>query len=385
LRNISDTIARLAALRAQHATRAPGGGPAGRLSTLAGFGANPGGLVARTYVPDGLPAGAPLVVVLHGCTQTAAGYDDSAGWSRLADDAGFAVLYPEQQAANNPNLCFNWFLPGDIGRNAGEALSIRSMIDTMVAAHGLDRGRIFVTGLSAGGAMAGVMLATHPEVFAAGAIIAGLPYGTATTVPQAFDRMRGTGLPAEGELHRLVRGASAHDGPWPRVAIWHGTADQTVAAVNAEAIALQWRATHGLAAAAPGAAGTSGRHTRQAWHDADGRPAVEVNLVAGMGHGTPLDVGDLGRTAPFMLDVGVSSTRQIARFFAIDQEGTGARAAPPATTVTTPQSVPEPGPAVPAPPPSRPPGNAAPGDDGRQAAGVRKIIEDALRSAGLMR
>ena len=71
------------------------------------------GCVARFYLPDNLPEGAPLVVVLHGCTQNAAVYDNGSGWSRLADDAGFALLYPEQQRANNPNLCFNWFLPAD--------------------------------------------------------------------------------------------------------------------------------------------------------------------------------------------------------------------------------------------------------------------------------
>ena len=134
---------------------------------------------SRYYLPENLPEGAPLVVVLHGCTQSAAGYDRGSGWSQLADQAGFALLFAEQQRANNPNLCFNWFLPTDTKRNFGEALSIRQMIETLVLAHGLDRKRIFVTGLSAGGAMASVMLATYPEVFAGGAIIAGLPYGSA--------------------------------------------------------------------------------------------------------------------------------------------------------------------------------------------------------------
>ena len=92
----------------------------------------------------------------------------------LADLHGFAVLFPEQQRANNANLCFNWFVPEDIRRDSGEALSIRQMIEAMVVAHGLDRSRIFVTGLSAGGAMASAMLATYPEIFAGGAIIAGL-------------------------------------------------------------------------------------------------------------------------------------------------------------------------------------------------------------------
>ena len=152
LRKISDTIARLGAMRA---LQVPNGvGAPSHLTPLAGFGSNPGALKAACHVPDDLPEGAPLVVVLHGCTQDAAGYDRHSGWSRLAAEAGFAVLYAEQQRSNNPNLCFNWFQPADVGRGAGEALSIRQMVEAMVVAHGLDRGRIFVTGLSAGGAMA---------------------------------------------------------------------------------------------------------------------------------------------------------------------------------------------------------------------------------------
>ena len=91
------------------------------------------------------------------------------------------------------------------------------MIERMILDHGLDRRRVFITGLSAGGAMTGVMLATYPEMFAGGAIIAGLPYGSAHTMPEAFDRMRGQGGPNERELGALVRQASDHAGPWPTV------------------------------------------------------------------------------------------------------------------------------------------------------------------------
>jgi poly(hydroxyalkanoate) depolymerase family esterase len=138
-----------------------------RLSPLAKFGANPGALRAYSYIPEGLPEQAPLVV-LHGCTQTAAGYDHGAGWSQFADRHRFARLYPEQQRANNANLRFNWFVPEDIGRDCGEALSIAQMVGTMIEIHGLDRRRVFITGLSAGGVMTLVMLATYPELFAGG-------------------------------------------------------------------------------------------------------------------------------------------------------------------------------------------------------------------------
>jgi len=99
---------------------------------------------------------------------------------------GFALLLPEQQRTNNPNSCFNWFQSGDIERGHGEAASIRQMVATMVSDHGIDPARVFVTGLSAGGAMTPVMLATYPEVFAGGAIIGGLPYGAATNIAAGF-------------------------------------------------------------------------------------------------------------------------------------------------------------------------------------------------------
>ena len=367
MRKMSDTIARLGAFRTQQNIYPSDSASADRLQDLSSFGSNPGALRARYCLPENLPEGAPLVVVLHGCTQSAAGYDRGSGWSQLADQAGFALLFPEQQRANNPNLCFNWFLPTDTKRNFGEALSIRQMIETLVLAHGLDRKRIFVTGLSAGGAMASVMLATYPEVFAGGAIIAGLPYGSANTIPEAFDRMRGHGGPSEQNLQRLLRAASQHDGRWPRISIWHGSADSTVAHSNAEAIVGQWRGVHRLGTS-PTLTQVAGRQSRRVWCDADGTELLEVHTIAGMGHGTPLDTkgnDGLGTPAPFMLEVGISSTRHIANFWGIAAFGNPAAS----RTEAAPQS------------PRRELAAASPEV---ASTGVRKIIEDALRSAGLM-
>src|SRR3546814_18181069 len=106
------------------------------------------------------------------------------------------------------------------------------MVSAMVEQHGIDPSCIFVTGLSAGGAMASVMLATYPEVFAGGAIIAGLPYGTATSLPEAFDRMRAHGGPPAAALGRLVTAASPPKGAWPTTAVWHGDSAETVSHEN---------------------------------------------------------------------------------------------------------------------------------------------------------
>ena len=153
---------------------------------VAGFAPNPGDLLMFEYVPDGLPPGSPLVVALHGCTQSAKEFGDDSGWAGLAERYRFALLLPEQQEANNEDLCFDWFRDEDNRRDRGEAASIRAMVDRTVADHGLDPGRVFVTGLSAGGAMTAVMLAAYPEVFAGGAVIAGVPYGCASTDGEPF-------------------------------------------------------------------------------------------------------------------------------------------------------------------------------------------------------
>jgi len=117
------------------------------LAEVTGFGANPGDLRMFSYLPDDLQPRPALVVVLHGCGQTAAGYDLGAGWSTLAKRYGFALLMPEQQSSNNAHGCFNWFNPEDTARDHGEACSIRQMIARMVTDHAIDANSIFVTGL----------------------------------------------------------------------------------------------------------------------------------------------------------------------------------------------------------------------------------------------
>lgn len=360
MRSLSDTIERLTRHRAARST-IPLDVGAEDLQELTGFGSNPGSLKARIRVPAGMSSDSPLVVVLHGCTQTSAGYDQGSGWSRLADRHGFALLFPEQQHANNPNLCFNWFERGDTRRDAGETLSIRQMIEKLTVDFRIDRRRIFVTGLSAGGAMASTMLATYPEVFAGGAIIAGLPYRSARTVPEAFDRMRGHGGPTGQELEALVRKASKHAGPWPTISIWHGTADRTVHPSNVEAIIGQWRPLHGLDPS-PSRIETVDGHPRQVWCDADGRVLIEHYSITGMGHGTPVDrdgVEGADSSGPFMLAAGISSTRRIAQFWGL------------APSADVPNSRSD------APRPQEPPSVST--------GGIGKVIANALRAAGLMK
>ena len=330
------------------------------------FTPNPGNLRMFSYLPRGLKAGAPLVVVLHGCGQTASGYDLGAGWSQLADQLGFAVLAPEQKAVNNPNTCFNWFNPADITRGEGEAASVAAMIAAMVETHKLDTARIFITGLSAGGAMAAVMLATYPEVFAGGAIVAGLPFGAAANVREALESMRSAPLHAPHIWGDLVRAASEHKGPWPKVAVWHGALDTTVNLNNAQASLAQWADLQGLSLLDAKQEMVDG----MIHHSWDGR--LESYTLPTLGHGTPIDAQDLGQAAPFILEAGISSTRRIAEFWGLK-------------TVAAAKPAPKPAPVRMAPrKPALPQIEEALQPETVQAK-VENVILRALKAAGLIR
>jgi len=388
-----DTLMRGASrARAVDASAAPT-----RLEEVQGFGSNPGNLRMFTYRPPPLAADPALVVVLHGCTQTAAGYDLGAGWSTLADRYGFALLLAEQQPHNNPKGCFNWFQTGDIRRDRGEALSIRQMVENMVTDKGIDRQRVFITGLSAGGAMTSVMLACYPEIFAAGAIIAGLPYGAASNVQQAFESMFQSPSRSAPEWGDLVRAAAPHNGPWPRISVWHGDADQTVVPANAREILKQWTDVHGLPLA-PSVESIVDGHFRQAWVNAAGDELIESYTITAMAHGTPLATGEAddrcGRAGPFLLEAGISSSYHIAKFFGLTPVSVHRASTQHETVTIAPEqsSVDVDTPALPQPhvlegevldafdagPQSAPFSSATPID-------VGAVITKALRAAGLMK
>jgi poly(hydroxyalkanoate) depolymerase family esterase len=293
-----------------------------------------------SFTPESLQSSPALVVVLHGCGQNAAEYDLGAGWSTLARHYGFALLMPEQQLSNNVNRCFNWFDPQDSERGGGEASSIRQMITRIVGDHNIDNHRIFITGLSAGGAMTSVMLASYPEIFAAGAIIAGLPYGVAANPREAlYGMLQSTARPAS-ELGDFVRNASKHRGPWPKVSVWHGGADRTVDPANADEIVKQWLDVHQLPSA-PMSEGTVDGYPRQIWWNANGETVVESYTITNMAHGTPLGTAEnderYGMQGAFLIEAGISSSYHIAKFFGLTKRvREPQKVTKPATTPTPP-------------------------------------------------
>ncbi len=295
--------------------------PVAAQTEVTGFGSNPGNLRMFKYVPAGLPSNAPLVVAMHGCSQSASSYDAETGWQMLADRWHFALLLPQQQSGNNASGCFNWFTTGDTSRGQGEPLSIKQMVDRMILDHGIAGDRVYATGLSAGGAMTAVMLATYPDVFAGGAILSGLPYRCATSQTAAFSCMNPGSDLGPSAWGDKVRAAGNWNGPWPIVSIWHGDADYVVRPANLTEAMEQWTNVHGIDAIAD-VADTVAGYPHKVYKDAAGTPRVETYTITGMGHGTPVDPGNgesqCGTAGAYILDANICSSYHIGHFWGLD-------------------------------------------------------------------
>ncbi|MGC4896848.1 extracellular catalytic domain type 1 short-chain-length polyhydroxyalkanoate depolymerase [Micromonospora sp. DT31] len=328
---------------------------AASLTQVTGFGSNPGNLTMYAYRPDGLPGNAPAVVLLHGCVQNAATYVTNSGWQKYADQWKFTLIVPQQPSGNNANSCFNWFETGDTARGQGETLSIKQMVDHARANYGTDPNRVYVSGLSAGGAMSAAMLAAYPDVFAAGSIVAGIPYRCATSTTSAFSCMNPGVNKTPAQWGDLVRAAyPGYAGRRPRVAIWHGSSDTTVAVANAGESREQWTDVLAVPPTPTSTSTLPAGTTLEVYGD----DQVRLYRVAGMGHGTPVDPGagadQCGTAGAYFLDT-ICSTYRDALFFGL---GTGATPGPTPTATATPSRTPSPTPtrsATPTPAPTTAP------------------------------
>ncbi|MCC5582221.1 PHB depolymerase family esterase, partial [Microtetraspora sp. AC03309] len=291
---------------------------AAALEKVTGFGSNPGGLTMWVYRPDGLPDGAPAVVALHGCTQTASDYFTDSGWRKFADLHRFALILPERiDSASFPSNCFQWYQEAHIRRGQGAALSIAQMVAHATGAYRLDTGRISVTGLSAGGAMAAVMLATYPDLFQAGSVVAGLPYRCAPPASTSTC-MGGAVSKTPAQWGDLVRDAyPGYTGRRPRVAIWHGQADYVVNKANGTELRDQFTDVLGVPRTPASTESLPSGTTLERYGD----DAVRFYAVAGMGHGTPVDPGgaadQCGTAGAYFLDT-ICSAYHDMRFFGLD-------------------------------------------------------------------
>ena len=308
----------VALLAAITVVAAPAPARAAILEQVASFGSNPGNLAMYAYRPDGLPADAPAVVLLHGCTQNAAGYFTNSGWRKFADQWRFALVLPEQRSANNASSCFNWFQTGDTGRDQGEALSIRQMVGHAVAGFGVDAGA---------GVRLGAVRGRCDERGDAGDLPGRVRRrlgGRRAAVPvreplsQASTCQYTPPDRSPAQWGDLVRGAyPGYAGARPRVAIWQGQSDYTVVPANGAELRDQFTDVLGVPAQ-PTADSTLPAGTTLEVYGAD---RVRLYKIAGMGHGTPVDPGaaadQCGDAAAYFLDTICSAYRD-AVFFGLD-------------------------------------------------------------------
>ncbi|MDP2367162.1 alpha/beta hydrolase family esterase [Rhodoferax sp.] len=278
----------------------------------------------KLYTPPSTSGQASaLVVMLHGCTQNPDDFAAGTDMNALAREQGFMVLYPEQAHDANPQRCWNWLKRNHQKRGSGEPALIASLAQVLVRQHGIDPRRVYIAGLSAGGAMAAIVATAYPDVFAAAGVHSGLPSGAAGNAAEALMLMKsGGGNGANGTVGRAGQGAKPLVQVSVPTIVFHGDQDQTVHPRNGEqvlAAVLASRAHPG--GSAPGAhraakveQGTSPhgrRFTRSTYCDDSGAPLAEHWLLHGAGH-----AWSGGRASGSHTDAtGPDATREMVRFF----------------------------------------------------------------------
>jgi poly(hydroxyalkanoate) depolymerase family esterase len=283
----------------------------------------------QLWVPAGYDKSkpAPLVMMLHGCMQNAQGLAAISGMNEIAEKNNFLVVYPEQTAEANPLRCWNWFDPKHQMRDAGEPALLADITRRVLTSYKTDRKRVYVVGLSAGGAMASVMGATYPDLFSAIGVSAGLEFKAATSVEGGLAAMK-QGGPDPGEQGLLAFNAMGRSAQARRrmpVIVFQGEADPFVNPANADQVIAQWAKTNDylannkvhnnssanptliLEGSVPGGYG----YTKSIYKDRSGRYVMEKWMIKGLGHawsGSPT-------AGPFADPKGPNASAEMWRFF----------------------------------------------------------------------
>ena len=269
--------------------------------------------------PNAAGASLPLVVMLHGCTQNADDFAAGTDMNERARAQGFFVLYPEQSHDANPSRCWNWFKHNHQRRDRGEPALIASLTRAVIAEHGIDARRVYVAGLSAGGAMAAIVAATHPDLFAAAGVHSGLPCGAASNVSEALAVMN-TGTTGGGMPMKATRAPAIPTPPAAAVPtiVFHGDQDRTVHPRNGEQLVKAALAAKPLVAKGAttahveqGRSARGQRYTRSVHRDDSGHTLAEHWLLHGAGH-----AWSGGRTEGSYTDAnGADASGEMLRFF----------------------------------------------------------------------
>lgn len=251
-----------------------------------------GGITYLLHVPAGYRQGtaAPMVLMLHGCTQSASDFEAGTQMDRQADAGGFLVAYPDQPASANAAKCWNWFVPADQARGGGEPALLAGIVGDVAKDYTVDAKRVFVAGISAGAAMSVILGATYPDVFAAIAEHSGLEYQAATDATSSLGAAAygGPDPKSQGDAAFTAMGSAARAVP---VMVFQGDADNVVNVINGQQVITQWTETDTRAGASVGAGasdmGSAGgktyTHTTYAG-GSGGTSLLESYVVHGLGH-----------------------------------------------------------------------------------------------------
>jgi poly(hydroxyalkanoate) depolymerase family esterase len=266
----------------------------------------------KIYVPSSYNGQAmPLVVMLHGCKQNPSDFAAGTGMNAIADQNGCFVVYPAQARAANGSNCWNWFKAEDQRRDRGEPSIIADITRDVIRDYHIDPSRVYVAGLSAGGAMAAIMGAEYPELYAAVAIHSGLPVGAAHDLPSAFAAMK-NGAPS--------RERRKHAGPPIPVIVFHGDRDRTVHPSNGDQVLAQCiQSDETDVTVQEGKVPHGHAYTRTVQRDRNGKVIAEKWIVHGAGHAW----SGGSRRGSYTDSKGPNAAKEILRFFYAHGRGGG--------------------------------------------------------------
>jgi len=281
---------------------------------LHSFGKNPGQLTASYLLPKNKTNVTALVVLLHGCVQNGEQLANKSGFSELAQYYGFALLLPQQSADNNVKTCFNWYSDEDNVKSAGESLSLINMILTLKKQTLATE--VYIAGLSAGGAMTSAMLVNYPDIFTAGAVVAGIPFPCADGLIKAISCMRSGPSQNALELAKLAEKQNSKLTHWPKLLVVTGREDKVVNPKNSNRLALQWSE---IMQAKIHQVEVTKFYKKNSWTDAKGDLQVELINIDHIGHGISVNptVKRGGVEAPFLLKASISTAKYIVRFWGL--------------------------------------------------------------------
>ncbi|WP_227419453.1 extracellular catalytic domain type 1 short-chain-length polyhydroxyalkanoate depolymerase [Roseitranquillus sediminis] len=263
----------------------------------------------RLYVPASLPDGAQgLIVMLHGCTQNPDDFASGTSMNGLAEQHGLIIAYPTQTRAHNAQGCWNWFRAGDQRRGVGEPAIIAGLARKLISEFDIDSSRVFVAGLSAGGAMAAILGEAYPDLFVGIGVHSGLPAGCASDVVSAFAAMRG-----EAERASRAVGGAADS---VRTIVFHGAADATVHPSNGNSIITRARRGAAKTQQARGTSRGGRKYATTVTHGPAGVPATEHWLIEGAGHAWSGGSAAGSYTDP----AGPDASAEMVRFFLAEPE-----------------------------------------------------------------